>query len=300
MDDLELEQQRAQARHAARTARAAAAATAIATAHGLRVEDPAVLAQGYAVRVHLRPAPVVARVSTITALLRTPIESWLGRELDVAAFLAGRGAPVVPPSDALPPGPHRHDDLCVTFWRYVQPTSSAVPESPVAGRMLGELHAALRDYPGELPLLAPPLGDIPRGLERLERAGNEILPAGDIALLRARYEQLLPRLSPSALGPLQPIHGDAHVHNLIAVDGGWLWNDFEDTCLGPVAWDLASLDSDGRALAAYPDAPDPASLGLFRELRRLHGVVWVYALLPEFPDWGPHVAPMLEQLRHGA
>lgn len=299
MDDLEVEKQHAQARHAALTARAVAAATEIARAHGLRVEDPAVLAQAYAVRVHLRPAPVVARVSTITALLRAPIESWLARELDVAAFLARRGAPVVPPSDALPPGPHRHDGLCVTFWRHVQPASSAVPEPAVAGRMLGELHAALRGYPGALPLLAPPLGDIPRGLERLERAGN-ILPAGDIALLRATYEQLLPRLSPSALGPLQPIHGDAHVHNLIAVDGGWLWNDFEDTCMGPVAWDLASLDSDGQALAGYPDAPAPESLGLLREVRQLHAMVWVYALLPEFPDWGEYVAPMLEQLRREA
>jgi hypothetical protein len=297
MDDLELEQQRAQARHAARTARAVAAATAIATAHGLRADDPRVLAQGYAVRVHLHPAPVVARVSTITALLRAPIESWLARELDVAAFLAGRGAPVVPPSDALPPGPHHHDGLCVTFWRYVEPVSRDLPESAAASRMLGELHAALRDYPGELLLLAPPLSDIPRGLERLERAGD-ILPASDIALLRARYEQLLPRLSPAALGPLQPIHGDAHVHNLIAVAGGWLWNDFEDTCLGPVAWDLASLDTDGEALANYPSAPDPASIALFRDVRQLHGIVWVYALLPEFPDWGQYVAPMLERLRN--
>lgn len=291
MDDLE--RQQTQDRQAARAARAVTAATAIATAHGLRVENPAVLAQGYAVRVHLRPAPVVARVSTITALLRTPIEPWLKRELDVAAFLAGRGAPVVPPSDVLPPGPHQHDGLCVTFWRYVEPVSRALPEPPEAGRMLGVLHAALRDYPGELPLLAPMFNDIPRGLERLERAGD-ILPADDIALLRATYERLLPRLSPAALGPLQPVHGDAHVHNLIAVADGWLWNDFEDTCLGPVAWDLASLDTD---LALYPGTPAPASMSLFREVRQLHGVVWVYALLPELPDWGQYVAPMLERLR---
>jgi hypothetical protein len=296
MDDLAQEQRAIQARQAARTAQAVAAATAIATAHGLRVEDPRVLAQGYAVRVHLHPSPVVARVSTITALLRTPIEPWLARELEVAAYLARRGAPVVPPSDALPPGPHQHDGLCVTFWRHVQPASTDVPEPAVAGRMLGELHTALRDYPGTLPLLAPPLSDIPRGLERLQHAGD-ILPADDIALLRARYEQLLPRLSPPALGPVQPIHGDAHVHNMIAVSDGWLWNDFEDACLGPVAWDLASLDSDGEALASYPDTPDPASITLFRDVRLLHGIIWVYALLPEFPDWGQHVAPLLERLR---
>lgn len=295
MNDKEPRTQRAGAR-AALTARAVAAATAIARAHGLRVDDPAVLSQGYAVRAHLRPAPVVARVSTITALLRAPIEPWLARELDVAAFLAARGAPVVPPSDVVPPGPHHHDGLCVSFWRHVQPASDAVPDAPVAGRMLAELHAALRDYPGALPLLAPPRNDIPRGLERLERAGD-ILPAEDVAMLRGMYERLLSELDLAALGPAQPIHGDAHVYNLIAVAGGWLWNDFEDTCLGPVAWDLASLDSDGAALAAYPGPPEPGSLDVLRKLRLLHGVVWVYALLPEYPDWAEQVAPVLDELR---
>lgn len=296
MNDLDLQRQRAA--YAALTARAVSAATAIATAHGVRVDDPEVLAQGYAVRVHLRPAPVVARVSTITAVLRAPIEPWLARELDVAAFLAARGAPVVPPSDVLPPGPHHHDGLCVSFWRYVQPASDAVPDAPVAGRMLAELHAALRDYPGEMPVLAPPLNDIPRGLDRLERAGD-ILPAEDVALLRATCEPLLAQLDPRAFGPLQPIHGDAHVYNLIPVADGWLWNDLEDTCLGPVAWDLASLDGDGdgAALAAYPGAPAPESLDLLRQVRKLHGLVWVYALLPEFPDWAEQIAPLLDELR---
>lgn len=295
-----------------RTARAVAAAVAVARAHGLRVDEPAVLAQGYAVRVHLRPAPVVARVSTITAILRAPIAPWLARELEVAAFLAARGASVVPPSDLLPPGPHQHDGLGVSFWQYIAPASGEgagaasgdvpgdvagdVPGAAQAGRMLAELHAALRDYPGALPLLAPPLGDIPRGLARIEQAGN-ILPAHDIALLRGVWEDLQPGLSPEALGPLQPLHGDAHVHNLIRSADGWLWNDFEDVCLGPVGWDLASLDSDGQALAAYADAPDAASLALFRRVRQLHGIVWVYALSPEWPDWLGPVGNMLAHLR---
>jgi aminoglycoside/choline kinase family phosphotransferase len=75
------------------------------------------------------------------------------------------------------------------------------------------------------------------------------------------------------------------------------WSAFEDTCLGPVAWDLASLDTDGEALAAYPEPPDAASLELFRDVRKLHAVVWVYALLPEFPAWAQYVAPILDHLR---
>ncbi|MGH2584336.1 MAG: aminoglycoside phosphotransferase family protein, partial [Dehalococcoidia bacterium] len=43
---------------------AVAAAVAVARAHGLPVEEPAVLADLFSVMVHLRPAPVVARVAT--------------------------------------------------------------------------------------------------------------------------------------------------------------------------------------------------------------------------------------------
>ncbi|MDC0707200.1 aminoglycoside phosphotransferase family protein [Stigmatella sp. ncwal1] len=296
MTDIEQRLERAQQQHIELTQRAVVAATTIARAHGLQVDDPGVLAQGCAVRIHLSPAPVVARVSTLTALMRAPIDSWLAREVEVAAFLASRGAPVVPPSDVLPPGPHHHEGLSVTFWRYVPATSAALPDAPLAGRMLADLHTALRDYPGPLPLLAPPLNDIPRALERLEQAGN-ILPADSLLLLRKSYERLLPRLSESALGPLQPLHGDAHVYNLIPVADGWLWNDFEDTCRGPIGWDLASMDSDGQALAAYPGAPGRESLELFRKVRRLHAITWGYALIEQFPDWGPHVASMLEALR---
>ncbi|ADO71635.1 aminoglycoside phosphotransferase family protein [Stigmatella aurantiaca] len=296
MTDFEQTLEQARQQHIELTQRAVAAATTIARAQGLTVDDPGVLAQGCGVRIHLAPAPVVARVSTLTALMRAPIGSWLAREVEVAAFLASRGAPVVPPSDALPPGPHHHEGLCVTFWRYVPATSDVLPEAPLAGRMLAELHAVLRDYPGPLPLLAPPLNDIPRALERLEQAGD-ILPADSLLLLRKRYERLLPQLSESALGPLQPLHGDAHVHNLIPVADGWLWNDFEDTCRGPIGWDLASMDSDGQALAAYPGAPSRESLELFRQVRRLHAITWGYALIRQFPDWGPHVAAMLEALR---
>ena len=275
------------------TARAVAAAVSVATARGVSVDDPQVIADAYSVRIHLKPAPIVARVSTITSLLRSPIESWLLRELSVAEFLASKGANVVPPSDILPPGPHYYDGLFMTFWRYFQPVSDALPESAIVGRMLAELHVVLRDYAGDLPLLAPPLNDIPRGLERIERAGD-ILPKSDLTLLQETYDRLLPQLNNSA-SLLQPLHGDANASNLIPTVDGLLWNDFEDTCKGSVAWDLINLDDEGRA--AYPDAPDSATLEPYIKMRQLHGIVWVYALLPEFPNWVAHVKVMLDDLR---
>ncbi len=275
------------------TNRAVAAAVSVATAHGVSVNNPHVLADAYSVRIHLKPAPIVARVSTITSLLRSPIESWLLREVSVAEFLASKGANVVPPSDILPPGAHYYDGLFMTFWRYVQPVSDALPESAIVGKMLAELHAVLRDYPGDLLLLAPPLNDIPRGLERIERAGN-ILPKSDLTLLQETYHRLLPQLN-NSVDLLQPLHGDAHAFNLIPTADGLLWNDFEDTCRGAIAWDLINLDDEGRA--AYPDAPDSAMLEPYIKMRQLHGIVWVYALLPEFPNWLEHAKVMLDDLR---
>jgi hypothetical protein len=53
-----------------RVPRAVAAAATVARASGLGVTAPEVLADGVNLVVHLRPTPVVARVATLTPLLR--------------------------------------------------------------------------------------------------------------------------------------------------------------------------------------------------------------------------------------
>lgn len=281
---------------AALSARAVATATRLAERHGVRVTEPAVLAERYAVRVHLRPAPLVARVSTFTALLRHPVNAWLRRELDVTRFLHGRGAPVVPPSDLLPAGPHLEDGFAISFWSFVAPVSDEPPAPEVAGRLLAELHGALREYPGELPLLAPPLNDIPRGLARLERM-PQVVAASDVSMLRRVADRVMPAIEDST-SLLQPLHGDAHVYNLIPSARGLLWNDFEDACRGPVAWDLTSLsDPENKMLAAYPGAPPVETIEAYRRVRLLHATVWVLALLPEVDEWAVHARGMLDALR---
>jgi Phosphotransferase enzyme family len=275
------------------TARAIAASVAIASNHGISIDDPKILADAYSVRVHLQPAPIVARISTFTSILRYPIESWLLREISVAEFLVAKGAPVVPPSDLLPSGVHCHDGFFMTFWHYVQPVSDVVPQSETVGKMLAELHAVLRNYPGELPLLAPPLNDIPRGIERLQQAGN-ILSAEDLELLQETYDTLISQLK-SPVSLLQPLHGDAHARNLIPTAKGLLWNDFEDTCMGSIGWDLVNLDDAGRK--AYGDISEPEMLEIYQKMRQLHAIAWVYALSPEFPDWVEYARTMLNDLR---
>ncbi|MBW4475812.1 MAG: aminoglycoside phosphotransferase family protein [Tolypothrix brevis GSE-NOS-MK-07-07A] len=275
------------------TNRAVAASLAIASKHGISVDDPKTLADAYSVRVHLQPAPIVARVSTLTPILRYPIESWLLREIAVSEFLAAKNAPVVPQSDLLPSGVHCHDGFFMTFWHYVHPVSDIVPESDTVGKMLAELHAVLKEYPGELPLLAPPFNDIPRGIERLQQLGN-ILSDEDLRLLRETYDTSISQFKNSSVS-LQPLHGDAHARNLIPTAKGLLWNDFEDTCIGSVGWDLVNLDDAGRK--AYGDVPDLEVLEIYQTLRKIHGVVWVFSLSPEFPDWVEYAQTMLNELR---
>ncbi|MBN2526368.1 MAG: aminoglycoside phosphotransferase family protein [Deltaproteobacteria bacterium] len=286
-----------QADRKANSASAIAAAVSVAESYGVKVVEPIVLADRYAIRVHLSPAPLVARVSTFTALLRPPIEAWLARELDVTRFLHERGAPVVPPSDLIPPGPYLKNGFAISFWTHVKPVSEELPTPEVTGKMLAELHQVLRDYPGELPLLAPPLNDIPMGIERLERMGG-ILPTNEVSMLRKVADRLLPAIR-EVTTPIQPLHGDAHAYNLISTDRGLLWNDFEDTCKGPIAWDLSTLfDTEGKMLGAYPGAPPASELELYQQARLLQGVVWVFALSPEIDEWVTQAREMLDTVRN--
>ena len=84
----------------------------------------------------------------------------------------------------------------------------------------------------------------------------------------------------------------------MATDRGWLWHDFEDTCSGPVAWDLAASTSsqhqDGpRILAAYRDPVDPEELAVCEQLRWLHLTVWYNLYAERLPELGPRAAELL-------
>jgi Phosphotransferase enzyme family len=227
-----------------RTARALAAARAVALANSVACEDAVVVAAGSNVLVHLKPAPVIARVMTGTAVLHGDVESWLAREVAVGAFLGGRGL-AVPPSDLLAPGPHQYEGLWMTFWEFVEHDASRPrPRAHELGGSLRELHAALADFPGEL----GPLSDVRDWLDRLvaELHPSPRLTALDRDLLRSHLQELTPTVFESSL-PAQAIHGDASISNLLRTHNGLIWNDLEDACVGPVHWDVAGLIIEARA-----------------------------------------------------
>jgi hypothetical protein len=256
-----------------RVPRAVAAAVAVGRACGLPVSDPVLLHDGVNAVVHLRPAPVVARVATTTPLLRPEIGRPLGREVALATALTAVGAAVVPPSRLVPPGPHRHDGLTLTLWQHVE----VLPEQPTAvqaGVALRELHAALTELPPPYP--GSPLDTPFDDLAVFARRGAEL--GADPALVD-RTTELVQRLRPLLPGSEVTLHGDTHPGNLLRTPGGWVWADLEDTCRGPLGWDLACLRRtrrlDGRAaLDALPGAPTDAELAPFLALRALHVAAW--------------------------
>jgi hypothetical protein len=258
--------------------RAVAAAVAIAREHGVRValDDAIVLKDGANVVVHLRPAPVVARIASMTALVRRDPAAYLARDVAVARHAFARGAPVVPPSNDLPPGPHELDGRVVTFWHYVEHESGHEAGPAELGPLLRELHAALVDYDGvALPYLGPVLGEFDGVVDALVRAGA--IPHAQAERWREELvavEVALP--APGAAGE-QALHGDAHRRNVLRTASGLLWVDFEDACHGSVAWDLACLGrrSGPAAIAAYGDErPSDAELAPFLAARALQSAVW--------------------------
>ena len=263
------------------SARALAAARAVARAGSVACDEAVVVAAGSNVLVHLKPAPVIARVMTGTARLHADVPSWLAREVAVGAFLGERGLGV-PPSDVVAPGPHRYDGLWMTFWRFVEIDAAGPgPSGKELGDSLRELHAALAGFPGAL----GPLSEVRDWLDRL---ASELRPSPRLSpqardSLCARLRQLVPSVFESPL-PAQAIHGDASIGNLLRTDTGLLWNDLEDVCDGPVHWDLGGLVAEARAdgrgdrfiadmLRAY-GGPELEELEPFIAAHDLYSAIW--------------------------
>ncbi|GAB2858471.1 aminoglycoside phosphotransferase family protein [Lentzea nigeriaca] len=248
-------------------------AVSVAAAHGVVCADPVVLKDGSNVLVHLHPAPVVARIASRTALVRPAVAGHMARDLSVSAFLASRGVPVVTPSDELPAGPHVVDGFVLTFSTYVPHDPSLELTRPDVLKLLPDLHAELRLYEGDLPVRGP-LDDVENTLAYLEGLG-----VPDLEPFRERHAELLTRWD-AHYNDVQPLHGDSHYGNVLMTPSGPVWNDFEDTWRGPVAWDLACLagakgaEAARRAVEIYGGGAAPEDVEYHVETRVNFGTLW--------------------------
>ncbi len=224
--------------------------------------------------MHLAPAPVVLRIAAFTALIRVDPLPWLEREVALVTYLASVGASVMPPSDLIPPGPHVIDGWSMSAWAYVAHERGVEPDPAATLEALDELHAAMRGYPGELPLLNPVNDD----LERVLRFGvaRGVMRAAEVSATRARRDALVARLL--SLAPdVQVQHGDAFARNALITPGGVVWIDFEDCCTAPVLWDLATMlrsrpDDEVRTIVAERHGAEALEVAI--ALRRLQADAW--------------------------
>jgi Ser/Thr protein kinase RdoA (MazF antagonist) len=209
---------------------------------------------------------VAARVAVLTPLLRHENAKWLGRELAVVGALEDLGMPVVRPIDR---EVHHAAGLDLSLWEYVDHEPGALATEAEIGQLLGELHAAMRELP-------PAIAD--QRLAALDDLQMSGVPAAEVDAVAASLPDR----------PTQVLHGDAHPGNMMRTSRGWLWHDFEETCVGPVEWDLGVLAKssriDGRAaLAHYPDAPAYESLQPWIDLRARQVPMWeeLASLIPK-------------------
>jgi phosphotransferase family enzyme len=216
-----------------RVVNAVDAAVEVAKAHGVACERPIVLGEAWHVLVHLSPSPVVARV-TSGAPGVNPAD--VDQELWVARHAVRAGAPVVPPSDLLPPGPHHHGGHTIVFWRYL--VRDGTVDASAAGRGLRALHDSLADYDGELPRAG-----------RADEVRAMLDPFG-----RSDDVELLCDLASRELPEGQALHGDAHLFNCIQTRAGPIWHDLETACRGPREYDLAALVLSDRSGEPDPEA----------------------------------------------
>lgn len=258
-------------------ASAVQAAVAVAREHGAVVEDPVVLYDGANTVVHLRPAPLVARVAAATAVVRPRPADALALEVDLAGWLAARGAPVVPPSGLVPPGPHEACGRVLSMWQHVPTSGVADGRAQVVATLLAAVHDLAAGYAGPLPGPEEILGDVVRAAE--VTAGHGELDAGQ----RRRMAEGAALAAEIAVADGMALHGDPHPGNVLLVGPAALLTDFEDSWRGPLEWDLAVLRMSRRhdgaaALAAYTALtgarPDATLMAACARVREVQAMAW--------------------------
>ena len=158
---------------------------------------------------------------------------------------------MIPLHPDLPPGPHEHLGYPLNFWQFVT-RIEAEPDPCEIGRTLRQCHKIMRSFPEPLPKLAI----ITESLAILDE--RVLFPQATQQILRDHLSASLDHLGGL---PHQPLHGDAHMGNLMNTTRGLLWTDWEDTFAGPIEWDVASiiwnaqlLDEDHATVNAILDA----------------------------------------------
>lgn len=173
---------------------------------GIESADAVLLRHGENGVYRLAHAPLIARIARHADVPR--------REVDVAGWLAASGLPAVRLADEVNQL-RVIDGRVVTWWDLIV-ESHERPTFTDLAVMLRRLH----DLPDPTTFALPRFGPMPRVLARLESAG-ESLAAPDRRFIASRHSELQDTYAAMSfeLDP-GPIHGDAHLGNLMRRDDG--------------------------------------------------------------------------------
>jgi Ser/Thr protein kinase RdoA (MazF antagonist) len=243
------------------------AAQAVAANAGLGDIQPEILKLAHHTTVRLAPTDVVARIQTRD----NADDPKLFRELMVASHLASRAAPAVRPAAKVNPGPHFEGGCAITLWQLVAGRPAADGDAIPAASALQHVHRALDDM--RIPL--PPFTVAFESCERILDAEAEapMLGASDRLFLQELYRELRQDLDGRELR-CRPLHGDAHLGNVLVTTAGAIWLDLDDVCMGPIEWDVACLPRD--AWSQF-DRIDRNLTQLLADLRSLCVSLWCWA-----------------------
>ncbi|MFG2377066.1 phosphotransferase enzyme family protein [Streptomyces sp. NPDC048504] len=175
------------------------------------------------------------RLSSVPVIVRVARgEEWLSTartEVVVSRWLAGEGFPSARIIEDLEQ-PFLIDGHPVTFWHLILEGDRKATYGELGG-VLRDLHSLT--VPESLAL--PSFDPFDKQALRLDRA---VIPDDDKAFLRKRWRELQDKYAELKFEtPKGPVHGDAHVQNLMVDDQGRvILIDFEAFCYDHPEWDL--------------------------------------------------------------
>lgn len=195
----------------------------------------------------------------------------------------------------------------ITWWHLIE-SDPEPPQFEDLARVLRDLHSLSLDrHVPQLPQFDP----MPRVARRLESAEES---AGDVEYLRGRLKLLSAQYASLAFElPRGPIHGDAHVGNLMRDRSGSVrLIDFEAFASGPREWDISVVGAAfrgfgwmtsseySRCVAEYGwDVTEWPGFSTLRAIRELNMTSWLLQRKGESQEIDAEIQRRIDDLRDG-
>lgn len=228
---------------------------------GLRSDGARLIRLGENALFRLERHPVIVRIArSVEYLASAWLEVRVSRWLEAEGFPASRVVDDVEQARVVSGHP-------VTFWHLIE-ESDRKPTYGELGGVLRDLHA-LRP-PADLEL--PPHDVFGRSGLRIEKTAG--IPSDDRGFLRKRSRELHERLAELRFeSPRGPVHGDAHVQNLMVDrDDQVVLIDFENFSYDHPEWDLMVTATEHDSLSWQTPEQYGAFIGAYgRDLRDWSG-----------------------------